>query len=172
MTEGLQLPDALTDDDSIAKMLLLLFPCAIRKELTSLTLQMSDNQRFIFVQVFKENNVSLRNKLFSDPLVKYLWSKIFIKETPETCIAHLRRIRSNPEQGEIKYERMLQDMLQNEIDFNFKMIPDIARDESNTRAFSQHEKYLDFVENVKYNKKYSKTICKQIAQLSNGLILL
>ena len=74
MTKDLKLPDALTDDDSIAKMLLLLFPCAIRKDLTSLTLQMSDNQLGFFVQVFKENNISLRNRLFSDPLVKYLWS--------------------------------------------------------------------------------------------------
>ena len=74
MTKDLQLPDDLIDDDSIAKMLLLLFPCAIKRELTSLTLQMSDNQRAFFVKVFKENNVFLRNKLFSDPLVKYLWS--------------------------------------------------------------------------------------------------
>ena len=64
---------------------------------------------------------------------------------------------------------MLQDMLQNEADYNFKMIPDIARDESNTRAFSQHEKCLDFVKNAKYNKKQAKTIREQIVKLNSGL---
>ena len=92
------------------------------------------------MQVFKENSVQLRNKLFSDPLIKHLWSKIFIVDCPETCIAHLRRIRSSPEQGEDKYEKVLADMSANEEAFNFKMLPESVWDYEKTKVFSQQEK--------------------------------
>ena len=128
MTKDLALPDALQDNDSVAKMLTLLFPCTIRKSLAILPHQMDDQKRAFFVQVFKENSVTLRNQLFSDPLIQYLWSKIFIVESPETCITHLRRIRSSPEHGEMKYERVLKDMQNVEVEHNFKMLPDSARD--------------------------------------------
>ena len=79
------------------------------------------------MNVFKENSIFLRNSFFSDTLVKYLWSQIFIVEAPETTIAHLRRIRSIEDHGEIKYERMFSDMLQLEVSCNCKILPDAAR---------------------------------------------
>ena len=66
---------------------------------------------------------------------------------------HLRRIRSHPEFGPVKYDKVLQDMLQVEFDNNFKMLPDIARNEENTKPFTHMEKCIDIVENGKYNKK-------------------
>ena len=72
------------------------------------------------------------------------------------CVSHLRRIRSSPEQGEIKFERFLKDLYQNEIDFNFKMLPERARDEQNTKVFTKEEEYEDMVNNIQYNKKQAK----------------
>ena len=128
MEKDLSLPDALVDSNCIAKMLTIVFPCTARKPLDGLHHQLNAAQRAFYVQVFKENSVKLRNKLFSDPLIKHLWSKVFIVEKPETCIAHLRRIRSSPEHGEVKYGKVLSDMIKIEVAFNFKMLPDSARD--------------------------------------------
>ena len=88
---------------------------------------MTDNEREVFLKVFQENSVRIRNSFFSDTLVKHLWSQIFIVETPETTIANLRRIRSIEKHGEEKYKKILTDMLQLEINCNFKMLPDAAR---------------------------------------------
>ena len=134
-------------------MLTLLFPCTTRKPLPGLK-QVVD--RTLFAQVFRENNVALRNKFYADPLVKHLWSQIFVVECEETCVAHLRRIRSQAEQGEIKFERLLKDMGQFEVDFNFKILPDSARNEENTRVFTKEEEYEDMVKNIQYNKKQAK----------------
>lgn len=123
-TEQLKLPEAIMDHQSIVKVVTILFPCTLRKDMGACPF----NTRSFFVQVFKENNVKIRNRFFSDPLVKYLWAKVFILEASEICISHLRRIRSHQEHGEAKYERIMKDLKHNETQFNLKMVPDFARD--------------------------------------------
>ena len=52
-------------------------------------------------------------------------------------IAHLRRIRSQEKLGEAKYDRLVKDMVQLELELNAKLLPDIARDPTNTKVFSE-----------------------------------
>ena len=86
------------------------------------------DKRTLFVQVFRENNGAVRTKFFSDPVVKYVWDNIFVTQSEDIIISHLRRIRSHPDFGEQKYIRLLKDMNDNEVNYNFRMLPDAARD--------------------------------------------
>ena len=103
-------------------MLAIIFPCSVKRILP----RNNRAERIFFVRVFKENNSHLRQKLFSDPLVKYLWSRIFIEESAETSITYLKSIKSQTEQGTLKFERFHKDMKELEIICNFKMLPDAA----------------------------------------------
>ena len=137
-------------------MLTILFSCTARRPFPELD-QTVD--RTLFSKVFRENNYMLRRSFFSDPLIKHMWSKIFIKESPEVCIAHLRRIRSKSgEEGELKFEKFREDLFLMEADFNFKMLPNIARNEINTQKFSQQEQLIDFEANIHRNKRHSRTL--------------
>ena len=78
---------------------------------------------------------------------------IFIIECPEVSVSHLRRVRSQTDQGEAKYERLMKDIKLIEIDFNFKILPEVARIEENTKPFTKEEQFKDLVANGKYNKK-------------------
>ena len=153
MKDELSLSPALMDHESVVKMLTVLFPCTLRKPLPNSNDLMTPVTRFHLAQVFRENNQELRQKFFKEPLIKHLWSKIFIKECSETCVAHLRRIRSDSKNGETKYNRIWSDMKQVEHKFNFQMLPDLAKTYENTKIFSFEEKEADTYENAKYNKK-------------------
>ena len=121
------MPVDLQDLSNIVKMLTLLFPCTVRRPIPNLETFVD---RIILSSVFRENNHRMRLKFFSDPLVKYLWSNFFIRDSPEIIVAHLRRIRSQ-DIGEAKQERILMDMKLLEIKLNFKTLPDNARDYKN-----------------------------------------
>ena len=153
--KSLELPEALLDRENIVKMLTILFPCSTRKTLGE---EEYRDTRHFFAEVFRENNVAIRNKFYSDPLIKHLWQHIFLVECPDTCISHLRRIRSQEEQGEDKFKRFLTDVGQIELALNFKMLPDDARKEENTKVFSKEEELADLMENGKYNKKQMRAV--------------
>ena len=77
---------------------------------------------------------------------------------PEVLVAHLRRIRSHPEQGDLKYKRLMCDLESYERDFNFKILPDVARIDKNISVFSEQEAKADSIANSKFNKKFRKKI--------------
>ena len=60
------------------------------------------------------------------------------------------------ETGEAKYDRLMRDMMQIELEVNYKLIPDVARNSENTKVFSKEEQLVDMVENAKYNKQNSR----------------
>lgn len=144
------MPAVLLDREHVVKMLTILFPCSTRKPLGDE--EFTDTRHF-FAEVFRENNVAIRNKFYSDPLVKYLWQHIFLEECKDICINHVRRIRSQEEQGEDKYKRFLADIGQIEQTLNFKMLPEETKVEKNVTVFSKEEELNDLMENGKYNKK-------------------
>ena len=74
-------------------------------------------------EIFKENNVKKRTAFFSEPLIKYLW-KLFIVYKPEVIIHHLRRIRSYPYEGEMRYRTLISDMHVLENLHNVKILPE------------------------------------------------
>ena len=148
----LKLPSILQDPASTVKMLTLLFPTTTRKRIPNLSQEVDRN---FFASAFRENNVQIRLKFFSDPLIKYLWSKIFIVESPETMVAHLRRIRSHEDLGEAKQERFLKDIKGHELKLNIKMLPDIANNPENLHVFTKEEKLADLQDISKFYKKDS-----------------
>ena len=79
-------------------------------------------------------------KFFQEPLIKYLWSNIFILVCPEVSVSHLRRIRSEQENGEMKFDRFWSDVRKLEIKLNVKLLPEISRHYNNTVVFSKQEK--------------------------------
>ena len=137
MVNNLDLPAVLLDTAGIAKMLTLLFPCTTKHALPNLR---EPVDRVLLAQVFRENNNLTRTQFFSDPLIKHLWSKIFVGKNPEILITYLRRLRSHDTMGEAKYRRYTRDMMQLEMEVNCKLLPDTARDPANIVAFSEKEK--------------------------------
>ena len=136
------------DLDSIVKMITLLFPCSLRK-----VMPVEIGYRGHLAQVFRENNKRLRQEFFSEPLIKHLWSKIFIVEGSDIVIDHMRRIRSAEEQGEEKYFKICRDMAGLEVQLRFKMLPDSARVPELVQAFSEDEKKVYLLKNAKFNKR-------------------
>ena len=76
MVNVLNLPSVFLDQDSILKMITLLFPCSTKKDFKF----EETEDRIIFLKAFKENSHGMRIKFFSNPLMKHMWSKIFITE--------------------------------------------------------------------------------------------
>ena len=97
------------DEANIAKVLTLLFPQSKKRNIKQSGLAASNS---LFVTIFKENNSGLRIKFFRDPLAKHLWGKIFVEECAQLVKSHLRKIRSQPDQGEVKFMRLFKHMLQ------------------------------------------------------------
>lgn len=159
--KSLNLPESLLDRENTVKMLTILFPCSTRKPLGDEEFR---DVRHFFAEVFRENNVAIRNKFYSDPLIKHMWEHIFLVECESMCINHLRRIRSQEEQGEDKYKRFLSDIGQIELALRLKMLPDAARKEENTKVFSKEEELEDLMENGKYNKKQMRAVQEDIAR--------
>ena len=134
-------------------MILILFPCSVRRPFIYIDHNVN---RSFFAQAFRENNIEIRNKLFTDPFIKHLWVNIFLETCPEVVVAHLRRIRSCSDQGELKYEKFINDVKQLEVTCFIKILPDIASNEDNVKIFTQEENDADYIENIKYNKKQGK----------------
>ena len=154
MTQKLALPAALMDEENIIKMLTLIFPCSTRKPLPAMT---SNVDRTAFARVFRENNGSSRIKMFSDPLIANLWS-VFVEESPDIIVTHLRRIRSHEERGEVKFDRLMRDFMQLELTLNIRLLPDVARDSANTTVFSKEEKIADLTKATMFKKSKAKLL--------------
>ena len=102
--EKLEVPQELRDYDHVLKMLTIVFPC------TSKTIRVDDykNDRAKMVAVFRENTSKKRRAFFSEPLVKYLWQKIFMPANPNLVKNHLRRIKSEAADGNVAVARFLE----------------------------------------------------------------
>ena len=76
MVNVLNLPSLFLNQDSIFKMITLLFPCSNKKDFKF----DETEDRIIFLKAFKENSHGMRIRFFSNPLIKHMWGKIFITE--------------------------------------------------------------------------------------------
>ena len=140
-------PPELLEKDSVDTMLIILFPCIIKKPAYR---AMRKSPMFL---IFRENNYTLRTRFFSDPLIKFLWKNVFIKKHEDILVTHLRRIRSHNIVGQTKYERFVKDLATNEIKHKITLLPDSIKDDSKMTVFTEEEAFTDLVENGKYNKR-------------------
>ena len=136
----LELPTVFMDMKSLCMIMLMLFPTISKKARDSrqfcdeLELYYSEIRMSCF-EIFKENNVKKRTAFFSEPLIKYLW-KLFIVYKPEVIIHHLRRIRSYPYEGEMRYRTLISDMHVLENLHNVKILPEYARNSYSITLFT------------------------------------
>ena len=163
MSQYLSMPNALLNDENVVKMLTLLFPCSESREPTRMKKYTAEKS--LFAKIFRENNYDLRERFFNDPLAKFLWGKIFTVDAAEITINHLRRIRSLPNYGEEKYQRLRKNMVQVENEMKFKMLPDIANKPDGVKVFSEEEALNDLVQNGKYNKKQGKKTREELDRI-------
>ena len=63
----------------------------------------------------------------------------------------------------------MDDLREMELDFDFTLLPNIARNSDNIKVFSQQEEYDYLIQNGMHNKKQSKQVSKQIQHLKNIL---
>ena len=74
MRDRLNLPEFLLTHDQVLKMVSLVLPCQFKR----LKAPEARQSRSVLLNVFNENNSKLRDKFFSDELLQYLWSEVFI----------------------------------------------------------------------------------------------
>ena len=123
----LELPTVFMDIRSFCMVMLILFPTIAKKQrgsrqyVNELELYFAEI-RLSCYEVFRENNVKKRTAFFSEPLVTYLW-KLFIVYKPEVIIHQLRRTRSYPYEGEMRYETLMADIECMEYRYNIKILP-------------------------------------------------
>ena len=161
MLEHLKVPKNFLDKESVDKMMIILYPCIIKRPEYSL---MRKSPMFL---IFKENNQTLRNLFFSDPLIKFLWRDVFIKKAEDILVGHLRRIRSHAVVGQTKYERFIKDLTINESRHGITLLPESIKDASKVSIFTEGEALIDLVENGKFNKRQAKKIKYEIVRKTN-----
>ena len=157
LLDYVEAPPELLEKDCINTMLIILFPCIIKRPAFK---AMRKSPMFL---IFRENNYTLRTRFFSDPLIKFLWKNVFIKKHEDILVTHLRRIRSHKIVGQIKYERFVKDLMTNETKYKMTLLPDTIKDESKMTIFTEEEAFTDLIENGKYNKRQAKRIKGAIA---------
>ena len=143
----MECPAEFLEKESVTKMLIILFPCIIKRPAYK---NMKKSPMFL---IFRENNYKLRSKFFSDPLIKFVWSNVFIKKHEDVLITHLRRIRSHPPNGETRYERFVKDVTINEHINRVCLLPEAVKDASKVSVFTEKEAFTDLVQNGKFNKR-------------------
>ena len=136
----LELPTVFMDMKTLCMITLMLFPTIAKK--TRDSRQFSEELEIYYAEIrmscfeiFKENNVKKRRAFFSEPLIKYLW-KLFIVYKSEATIHHLRRTRSYPYEGEMRYRTLISDMHCLENLYNVKILPDYARNSNSITLFT------------------------------------
>ena len=142
MVDDLSLPDVLLNKKNLLKMVTILFPCTVKKVVPS----EYKNERIFLVKAFGENSAKIRQKFFSEPLVKYLWINHFMKESPGTVLSYLRSMRSK-EHGEHKLKKFLQNLEWMETACNYKIFPESFTSEDSIMRFSQEEKEEYLIKN-------------------------
>ena len=156
--DDIKLPQDLKNQDNTLKLLTIIFPSTIMK------IRPHDciGERKELVNIFRENCSNKRLKFFQDPLVKYLWNELFMRDRPDIFEDHLRQIKSDSNNGEnaiVKFVTSLNSLEQNQIQFS----TDGSKVKScNVEIFNQAEKHDYLVKNGKYNKRQTVKVKRQI----------
>ena len=101
--DRLKIPSELRDHDNVLRLLTIIFPCTVK--------YIQPNhiraERLKLVSVFRENCVKNRQDFFSEPIIQFLWTKVFLEENPDLVSNHLRRLKSEREDGDIAVAKFI-----------------------------------------------------------------
>ena len=106
MRYKLRVPEDLLTNEQVLKMLFFILPCQSRK----IGGPEKEKDRVLYLRVFQENNAGLRQNLFQEPLIKHLWSKIYIVDNPRIVTDYVRFVRTYKADGDIHADRLIKDL--------------------------------------------------------------
>ena len=87
-------------------MLTIIFPCTTKH----VQPQSNSEERHKMITVFRENCSKTRRQFFNNPLVRYLWSEVFMRHNPEIIMVQLRRMKADREKGDIAVKKFVESM--------------------------------------------------------------
>ena len=90
-----------------------------------------------------------------------MW-KLFIVLKPHVTIHHLRRIRSYPQEGEVRFMTIFNDMQELEKICSVKILPEEALAKGAVEPLTTDELVLDLEETGKFNKRSTQAIREAI----------
>ena len=93
--DKINLPQELRDYESLLKLLAIIFPCSVK----TIEPDLFQDERLKLVTIFRENSAKKRHNFFSDPLIKFLWTRVFIKANPLLIKTYLRKIKTDRNNG-------------------------------------------------------------------------
>ena len=154
------------DDENVLKMLTILFPCSLKK----IRPGKCKEKVKLFSCVFHENNFRMRREFFSDPLIRYIWPNIFVKEDSDFIVTNVRWVRSKHLDGPWKANTFLKNMQQMELDCNVEILPDNDKLLNITEIMSKEEEYHYLISHGKKNKRDQKNVRFQIGALETTML--
>ena len=102
----IRVPNNLCRHDYQLIMLTILFPCTVKYVLPNT----NPEERHLMVTVFRENSNRTRLLFFSNPLVKYLWNQVFMRQNPEIIMTQLRLLKSDKYRGQRGVNKFVESM--------------------------------------------------------------
>ena len=106
--DRLKIPIELRDHDNVLRLLTIIFPCTVKY----IEPNHIREERLKLVSVFRENCVKNRQDFFSEPIIQFLWTRVFLEENPNLVSNHLRRLKSEREDGDIAVSKFIKSIKQ------------------------------------------------------------
>ena len=100
-----------------------------------------------------------REKFFSNKLILWLWDFVFFNNEKKLFKEHLKRIRSYPFEGEVRFRSLIIDIKNIETKLGIQILPDDCKNTTNITVFTHSEAEKEATINTgKFNKRYSDQI--------------
>ena len=90
---------------------------------------------------------------FRNPLIKWLWPKVFFELRPNDALMYFRRVRSYPQEGEERFTTLVKDMRLCEVNYNIRLLPPNTQNCKNITLLTRKELEQDVATLWKYNKR-------------------
>ena len=102
-----------------------------------------------------------REKFFSNKLILWLWDFVFFNNEKKLFKEHLKRIRSYPFEGEVRFRSLIIDIKNLESKLNIQILPDDCKNTLKIKVFTHLEAEKEARLNMgKFNKNASDNILK------------
>lgn len=153
--DQLEMPEELRDHESLLKLLTIVFPCSVK----TIEPNFCRVERLKLVAVFRENCDKKRHDFFSEPIIQFLWTKVFMKNNPDLINIHLRRIKNDREDGSIAVDKFIKSIQKLEDEMKIKFFSSGSDLNSEELAvLSKEEEYKFLLQNGKYCKRLSSDV--------------
>ena len=129
-------------------MLTIIFPCTLK----SINTEQITGERQLLIDLFRENRAKKRQLFFEDPLIRYLWNNIFMRDNPDLITDTLRQIKSDKRKGDLGVEKYVESMQYIQKKFRINFLPkNFTADK--VKIFKPEEEYQYLLNYGKYNKR-------------------